>query len=66
MLKKLEICAVVICAVVALGLGGCWSEGKAPVVHACKAYDNEAACVADTLCQWKAASADKLARCKAK
>lgn len=49
-------------------MGGC--EGKAPVVHMCKTYTDEPACVADEGCYWQGdpnpGEEGAVAKCKAK
>ena len=62
-----EIVPIVIAAAFSLALAGCMpEEAKSPEVHMCKSYNDEASCLADSLCKWKAESPDKPAKCKAK
>ena len=65
--EKMKALAIGLFIAAAFGLmgmmGGC--EGKAPVVHSCKAYADEPTCSADELCKWKQ-GADGAYKCKAK
>lgn len=52
--------------IAAFGLMAFSCEGKSPVVHMCKTYEDQAACWNDEACEWKAEAFPNSGRCKAK
>lgn len=55
-----------IASMVVAMLAGCGPQGKAPTVHMCKLWADEAACWDDERCEWHKGAFPNSGQCKAK